>query len=147
MVRLSPMLLAAIVAVTVSCGSERDVSAGFRLPPGGNAEAGKAAFISFGCHSCHTIDGLEFPAPATPAPVPVVLGGTVNHPPNDGYLVTSVIHPSYQLARYPARDIPSAGESRMPHYAERMTVQQLTDIVAFLHTQYKRRPPAALTPY
>jgi hypothetical protein len=35
----------------------------------------------------------------------------------------------------------------MPHFDERMTVRQLTDIVAFLHTQYKKRPPAALTPY
>jgi len=53
--------------------------------------------------------------------------------------VTSILYPSAQLARYPARDIPMAGHSRMPHYADRMTVQQLTDIVAFLQTQYVER--------
>jgi sulfur-oxidizing protein SoxX len=146
-VRQHPMLIAAILALASGCGADRQASAGFRLPPGGNAEAGKAAFLALGCNSCHTVSDLDLPRPAAPPPVPVVLGGTVNHPPTDGQLVTSVIYPSDQLARYPARDIQAAGESRMPHYADRMTVQQLTDIVAFLHAQYKRRPPAPLTPY
>lgn len=71
----------------------------------------------------------------------------MNHRPSDGYLVTSIIYPSEQLARYPARDIPMGGESRMPHFGDRMTVQQLTDIVAFLQTQYAERPVTPLTPY
>ena len=43
--------------------------------------------------------------------------------------------------------IPMAGQSRMTHYADRMTVQQLTDIVAFLQSQYTERPaePVART--
>ena len=146
MVRHTPLLLAAILIVAAGCGADRS-AAGFRLPPGGDAVKGKAAFLAFVCPECHTISGLDLPRPAAPLPAPVVLGGTVNRRPTDGYLVTSVIYPSDQLARYPARDIPAAGQSRMPHYADRMTVQQLTDIVAFLKAQYVERPPAPVSPY
>jgi L-cysteine S-thiosulfotransferase len=105
--------------------------------------------VSLGCLSCHSIPDLDLPRPAAPSPVPVVLGGTVNHLPTDGEMVTSIIYPSYELARYPARDIPARGQSRMPHYADRMTVQQLADLVAFLQTQYKVRPaaPPPISPY
>jgi hypothetical protein len=136
-----------MLVMAAGCNSDRQSSAGFRLPPGGDAARGKTAFVALGCPECHAFSGLDLPRSATPSPAPVVLGGTVNRRPSDGYLVTSVIYPSYQLARYPARDIPAAGASRMPHYADRMTVQQLTDIVAFLQSQYAERPVAPLTPY
>jgi len=58
----------------------------------------------------------------------------------DAYLVTEVIDPSYRLAPYPKNQIASGGQSRMPHYADRMTVRQLTDIVAFLQAHYTLRP-------
>jgi mono/diheme cytochrome c family protein len=47
------------------------------------------------------------------------------------------------LAPYPKDRIVSGGQSRMPHYAERMTVRQMTDIVAFLQSRYvvPRLPP------
>jgi hypothetical protein len=123
------------------CGSDRRSAAGFRLPPGGNANAGKAAFVELGCNSCHVVSGVDLPRPATPPAVPVVLGGTVGRPPTDGYLVTSIIYPSYTLARYAVRDIPSGGESRMPHYADRMSVTQLTNLVAFLQDHYMTPAP------
>ena len=147
MIRHSPVLLAAIVAIAAGC-SDRSPSAGFRLPPGGNAVEGKAAFVSLGCPNCHSVSDLDLPRPAAPSPVPVVLGGTVNHLPTDGQMVTSIIYPSYELSRYPARGVPAGGQSRMPHYADRMTVQQLADIVAFLQAQYKVRPAAPpISPY
>ena len=146
--RHCPVLLAAIVAIAAGC-SDRSPSAGFRLPPGGNAVEGRTAFVSLGCPNCHSIPDLDLPRPAVPSPVPVVLGGTVNHLPTDGEMVTSIIYPSYRLARYPVRDIRARGESRLPHYADRMTVRQLADIVAFLQTQYKERPATAppISPY
>ena len=61
----------------------------------------------------------------------------------DGYLVTSIIYPSYQLASYPKEQITANGESRMPHYADKMTVRQLTDIVAFLQSRYVVRQSSA----
>ena len=136
MVRYTPILLAACLAA--GCSADRRSS--FRLPPGGDAARGQAAFLAFGCPECHSVSGLDLPRPAVVSPAPVVLGGTVNHQPTDAYLVTSVIAPSEHLARYPARDIPVGGKSRMPHSAERMTVQQLTDIVAFLQSRYILRP-------
>lgn len=148
MLRQSPVMLAAIVAIAAGC-SDRSPSVGFRLPPGGNVVEGKAAFVSLGCPNCHSIPDLDLPGPSAPSPVPVVLGGTVNHLPTDGQMVTSIIYPSYVLTRYPARDIPARRQSLMPHYADRMTVQQLTDVVAFLQAQYKERPapPPPILPY
>ncbi|HUK19485.1 MAG TPA: cytochrome c [Bryobacteraceae bacterium] len=110
-------------------------SSGFRLPEG-NAQRGKAAFVAYGCHSCHQVSGVDLPKPTVQPPVPVVLGGVVEQPMTDGYLVTSIIYPSYKLASYPKEQITVNGQSRMPHYADKMTVQELTDIVAFLQAQY-----------
>src|SRR5579883_1177437 len=82
-------VLAAIsLAVLAGCESGRHASTGFRLPPDGDAERGKAAFVAFGCAACHEVAG---------------------------------------------------GDSRMPHYAETMTVRQLTDLVAFLQSRYSVR--------
>jgi hypothetical protein len=53
--------------------------------------------------------------------------------------LTSIIYPSYpsyELAPYPKDQISSGGQSRMPHSSDRMTVRQLTDIVAFLQSRY-----------
>ena len=147
MVRHRVLYFVALVALVPGCGSDRRSAAGFHLPPDGNAAAGKAAFLQLGCNNCHVVSGLDLPRPATPPAVPVVLGGTVGRAPTDGYLVTSIIYPSYTLARDPVRDIPSRGESRMPHYADRLNVRQLTDLVAFLQDQYTVPAPQPPGPY
>ena len=41
--------------------------------------------------------------------------------------------------RYPKEQITRGAESRMPHYADTLTVRQLTDIVAFLQSRYSVR--------
>jgi hypothetical protein len=70
-------------------------------------------------------------------PVPVVLGGNVACEVTDGKLVTSIIDPSYEVSREYRRELVKSGdESRMADYREMMTVQELVDIVAFLHTRY-----------
>ena len=129
------LLLAAMVA-SAACNSGRHSPAAFRLPPDGDAERGKAAFVALGCHTCHEVAGADLPRPTIQPPVPVVLGGTVEAKLSDAYLVTSMLYPDYQLAPYPKDQITSGGASRMPHYADRMTVRQLTDIVAFLQDRY-----------
>lgn len=138
--RISLSLVALLALGAAGCGSGRYSSTGFRLPADGNVERGRAAFLAFGCHTCHAISGADLPRPTVQPPVPVVLGGTVNQPVADGYLVTSIINPSYRLARYRKAEIAAGGQSRMPHYADRMTVRQLTDIVEFLQAQYTVRP-------
>jgi L-cysteine S-thiosulfotransferase len=138
--KVSISLVLCIALALAGCGSGRYSPSGFRLPADGNVERGKAAFLAFECHTCHLVSGLDLPRPTVQPPVPVVLGGPVSQPIPDGYLVTSIINPSYKLARYPVAEITAGGGSRMPHYADRMTVQQLTDIVEFLQAQYTLRP-------
>lgn len=130
------LLLVTLSLAAAGCDSSLHSSAGFRLPPGGNPERGKTTFVSFGCNNCHEVHGVNLAAPTIQPPVPVVLGGETERVMTDGYLVTSIVNPSYQLAPYPKNQITAAGESRMPHFADRMTVRELTDLVAFLQAHY-----------
>jgi len=130
------LILAGWSLVSAACNSGRYSAAAFHLPPDGNVERGKAAFVGLGCNTCHEVSGADLPAPTVQPPVPVVLGGAVDARLSDAYLVTSIIYPSYELAPYPKQEISSAGQSRMPHYADRITVRELTDIVAFLQSRY-----------
>jgi mono/diheme cytochrome c family protein len=137
---LKSLLIAVLFVVALGCQAGRHSSAGFRLPPDSDVERGKAVFVAFGCHACHNVDGVQLPKPPVTRQVSVLLGGTLDKTMTDGYLVTSIIYPSYQLAPYPRSEITSSGgESRMPHYAATMTVQQLVDIVAFLQSRYRVR--------
>ncbi len=148
MQRRIPALLATMVAIGLwGCGTDRHSASGFRLPPDGNAERGKQAFLALGCHNCHAVIGTDLPRPTIQPPVPVVLGGTVPQPLGDGYLVTSIIYPSHALARYPTAQITAGGRSRMPQYADRITVQQLTDLVEFLQAHYTVQPAPPPFPY
>ncbi|MGA2592872.1 MAG: c-type cytochrome [Bryobacteraceae bacterium] len=147
MLRLSTFLpLAMLLALATACSSGRHSSAGFRLPDGGDVEKGKAAFVALQCHTCHEVQGVDFPRPTVQPPVPVTLGGEVTEVVTDGYLVTSIINPSYELAPYPKDLITVHGKSRMPDYADRVTAKQLTDVVAFLQSRYTvRRIPNKYT--
>jgi len=135
-----------LLALATACSSGRHSSAGFRLPDGGDVEKGKAAFVALQCHTCHEVQGVDFPRPTVQPPVPVTLGGEVTEVVTDGYLVTSIINPSYELAPYPKDLITVHGKSRMPDYADRVTAKQLTDVVAFLQSRYTvRRIPNKYT--
>jgi len=149
MLRLSTLLpLATLVWVTTACNSGRHSPAGFRLPPDGDVERGKAAFVSLQCHTCHEVRGADLPTPTVQPPVPVALGGEVSSVMTDGYLVTSIIYPSYEFAPYPRDQITVGGKSRMPEYADKVTARQLTDLVAFLQSRYTvRRPPSRYPAY
>jgi len=125
-----------VLAVAGTGCSGRHSASAFHLPRDGDIERGKAAFVALGCNSCHEVSGVDLSRPTVQPPVPVVLGGTVDARLSDAYLVTSIIYPSYELAPYPKDQISSGGQSRMPHYEDRMTVRQLTDIVAFLQSRY-----------
>ena len=136
MAKRVPLALLTVLALLL-CGCEPGPhsASGFRLPEG-NAQRGKAAFVAYGCHTCHEVADANLPKPTVQPPVPVVLGGIVEQPMTDGYLVTSIIYPSYKIAGYPKNQVMVNGQSRMPHYVDKMTVRELTDIVAFLQAQY-----------
>lgn len=138
--RRSYILLAvAAFAALAACTAGRHSSSGFRLPDTGNTERGKAVFIATGCAACHRVAGAETPAPTVTPVVPVVLGGDITVEMTDGYLVTSIINPSHRLAAYPRTQIIENGKSRMPVYAENLSVRDLTDLVAFLQSHYTVR--------
>lgn len=127
-----PLLMLALTVAGVACSTARNPAKGFRLAANGDADRGQAAFVEFGCTGCHEVQGVGLPAPTVQ---PVVLGGQVMVLPSDGYLVTAIVNPSYHAAAYPAN-----GHPQMPDFASRMTVQQLTDIVAYLQLRYTLRP-------
>jgi len=126
-----------------SVRTEEKSSRGFELPDG-DAVRGREAFVALRCSSCHEVAGLEdvLPRPiATPA-TGVKLGGLAMREPSDGELVTSIVNPSRHL--YPAGEterITSGSGSRMANLNESMTVQNLVDIVAFLHERYETATP------
>jgi hypothetical protein len=130
-----------LLATLISCTASVHSPAGFRLPENGDVEKGQAAFIELKCHYCHSVRGVELPQPAIPRSVRVALGGPIEGLMTDGYLVSSIIHPSHALARGLAEGEVSVDKtSRMPDYARAMTVRQLVDIVAFLQSKYERAP-------
>lgn len=128
-----------LLALATACSTGRHSAAGFRLPDGGDIAKGKAAFVALQCHTCHEVEGVDLPRPTVQPPVPVTLGGQVTQVITDGYLVTSIINPSYDLAFYPKDQITAHGKSRMPDYADKVTARQLSDLVAFLQSRYTTR--------
>lgn len=137
--RLLPVVL--LFAAATACNTGRHSPAGFRLPADGNVERGKAVFLQLECHSCHEMPGKDIPRPSVQPVVPVRLGGEVARELTDGYLVTSIIYPSYELAHFSRDLITVDGKSRMPDYADRVTARQLTDLVSFLQSRYTVRRP------
>jgi L-cysteine S-thiosulfotransferase len=130
--------VAALLIAAPACETGRRSPAGFRLPPDGDIERGKAAFVGLGCTQCHDAAGVSLPKAQARTAHPIVLGGEVTREPSDGRLVKAVIWPS-----------PNAREGQtMPHFEDQMTVRQLTDTVAFLQSRYTLRKPApTLTGY
>lgn len=135
---VSRILISLVVVVAfAACDTGPKSARGFRLPDG-DAEKGQATFISLECTSCHRVSGVELPEPEHPGPVTVVLGGEVQTIKTYGELVSSVINPSHKLIRgYPEEEVSRDGKSLMTIYNDRMTVQQLIDLVAFLQSKYE----------
>jgi mono/diheme cytochrome c family protein len=109
---------------------------GYQLP-GGDAARGRAAFATLGCQACHRIEGIAELA----AGGDVVLGGQTTRVRTYGDLVTSIVNPSHKLARGYPRTENRESPMSAAYVNERMTVQQLVDVVAFLQSEYELVPP------
>jgi L-cysteine S-thiosulfotransferase len=145
--RTIPVLSIALAAFAVAVSTCREPDAraeeksarGFALPDG-DVEHGREAFVRLQCSGCHEVAGLEKELPR-PVAVPVTgvkLGGLAMREPTDGELVTAIVNPSHQI--YPAGEterVMSGEGSRMANLNEITTVQELIDIVAFLHERYE----------
>lgn len=133
---LTKLLAFFLASVVLGCTTGRQSAVGFRLPENGDPVRGKAAFVELECYRCHTVSGEEgLPDPKSAVDA-IGLGGDVQEIRTDGYLVTSIIHPSHRIR--PAQAV--EGESAMPDYS-RMTVRQLVDLVAYLQSRYRTVSP------
>ena len=138
-VNIQVILVAAVLGFTVvSCDTGPKSARGFRLPDG-NADKGKAAFISLRCYTCHKVDGVDLPPPVSSVKAPVLLGGEVTTIKTYGELVTSIIYPSHKLSEKMKEEwAREAKLSPMPEFNDIMTVSQMIDLVAFLQPRYKK---------
>lgn len=131
----------AAALISTSCTPASKSGRGLRLPDG-DIEKGKAAFTQLECNACHTVAGVDLPPPVNGSRIDVALGGEVLRVKTYGDLVTSIANPSHEVSskfRESLRD--SEGKSIMPEFGDRMTVSQLIDLVAFLHSRYKLLEP------
>jgi len=140
---MKPMLslvCCALLLLIAGCDSGPKSGRGFTLPEG-DPNMGEATFTQLQCNSCHIVVGKpEIPHPEN-AEISVKLGGKVRTVQTYGQLVTSIINPSHRLAKgYPLEMIQEQGESKMINYNVVMSVEQLTDLVAFLQAQYELEP-------
>ncbi len=127
------ILLLSLLAGLTACGQQQ---AEFGLPEG-DPEVGQALFVSYNCNTCHTVAGVDLPAPEVEGPVQVMLGGRVSRLKSYAELVTSVINPSHRFSRRLRSDeVSTDGESLMTVYNDVMTVTEMVNIVAFLEAQY-----------
>ena len=136
------LILLTCIGALNACAPGPESAMGFRLPEG-SADKGEEAFVALRCHACHDVEGLQLEYLAT-GPAMVTLGGEVTRVRTYGELVTSIINPSHKIAPgNPEEEVAVGGVSLMTlaYLNEVMTVQQLTDLVAFLQSRYEVRPP------
>lgn len=132
------LLMTVAVSVTAGCVTPPKSGKGFTLPEG-DAQAGKANYVSLQCNACHKINGVDqFAAEGEEPELSIALGGEVTRIKTYGDLVTSIINPSHRLAKgYPVDVVSVDGKSKMKNYNDAMTVTQLADLVAFVQSKYK----------
>ena len=131
------LLILALAVGLAACDASPKSAAGFRLPDGDPVK-GQEAFVELKCHACHRVQGLDLPEPTIDPPVPVMLGGEIPHVRTDGDLITSIINPSHKIAPgYKEAGVQRGDFSRMADYSDVMTVRELIDIIAFLHSRYQ----------
>ena len=93
--------------------------------PKGDAAKGRAVFEKFECHYCHEVRGENFPSPTENAPELSQMGGL--HPVE--FFAESIMNPN---AVVPKTYREADGKSPMTNFAEKMTVQELIDVSAYV---------------
>jgi mono/diheme cytochrome c family protein len=101
------------------------------LVPSGDVAGGRKVFVSMECFACHEIKGEEFPRESkTPRGAGPDLTGMGSHHPAE-YFAESILNPNRVIVEGTGYTGPD-GLSKMPSYADTMTLKQLTDVVAYL---------------
>jgi mono/diheme cytochrome c family protein len=111
--------------------------------PSGDSAKGRAVFQKLECYSCHEVRGERFPAPTDRSRVgPELSAMAPLHPPE--YLAEAIINPGAVIEPNHGYAAPD-GSSKMPSYADSLTVQEAIDLVAYLR-QLRSPGPSAPTP-
>jgi mono/diheme cytochrome c family protein len=116
-------------------GKSRDLAAASRVPsirfPEGDPEDGKDTFEEMECFKCHKVAGVDFPVPKDEeGGIGPDLAGIGDIQTRE-YLIESIVNPNAVIVGgkgYTTKD----GRSKMPEYAESMTVAQLQNLADFL---------------
>lgn len=130
-----------IVAGMLSACDENPRSVkGFVLPQG-DIERGQAVFASVGCRECHVVANLDLPALEQPPLLNIALGGKVAKVKSYGDLLTSIVNPNHEIASDYFWSLDSEerknAQTAMPDFNHALTVTQLIDLTAFLHSRYE----------
>ena len=116
-------------------------AAGEYALPTGTVEAGKSSFIDLGCNLCHSVGDIPWVGKEAKN-LHFPIGGETTRVKNYGDLVTSIINPSHKINReYLIQMRRMVDVSPMSSYNEVMTVQELVDLVTFLHGEYELLVP------
>ena len=105
--------------------------------PQGDPDAGRQAFIDLRCTSCHQVTGesaLSSPVSQSPGPE---LGAALAERPA-GSLATAIVAPSHAMSIQTSPETRANVEgvlSPMGDYSDTMTVRQLLDMIAYLHSR------------
>jgi Cu/Ag efflux protein CusF len=105
--------------------------------PKGDATKGRAAFEKFECYYCHEVRGERFPDPVESAPELSQMAPL--HPVE--FFAESIMNPN---AVVPKVYRESDGKSPMTNFAEKMTVQELIDLSAYLASLKPRGGPKSV---
>lgn len=107
------------------------VPRGWKLSlPAGDVTRGRELFGELECYKCHEIKTEKFPAPADGKYIGAELTGMGRVHPAE-YIGESILFPNAVIVDEPGTTGPD-GLSRMPSYAEILTLQQWLDLVAYL---------------
>lgn len=129
---ISLLVLLAAVGCSMSGapGSQTKYERAVLSFPEGDPHAGREAFVSLGCASCHAVSwDLALPAPASSPEGPEF--DSLYSTYSAGALATAIIAPSHSLSpEFAAAN--EVSESPMTDLGDTMTVRQMIDLVAFL---------------
>jgi hypothetical protein len=143
LILLFPLL--ALTSGPALVSAEEPAAKGFRFN-GGDAEAGRDAFIKLNCIQCHSVAKTDFPALKATRRIELNLAGEGRFVKKYEDLITAITNPKHVLnERYrellAKNQIEGSIEPLMPDLTKNMSVSQLMDIVGFLDQAYSKSLP------
>lgn len=119
--------------------AENHHSKGWRFTmPKGDPDKGRAVFQKFECYYCHEVRGEGFPPPVESAPELSQMGPM--HPAE--FFAESIMNPNAVVPKsYREPD----GKSPMTNFTEKMTVQELIDVSAYVASLRPKGAPKTVS--